>query len=123
FPNIEEATLLAIGNHTLRPSLLFKLDTHIREKPVGTTLEFESGSLVQCEKEPSPKDYPSWGSLYYPLLCYFSILQMQVLSSGNIFASKQFVFGCNEYLHSLYTVYLEYKWAVVLNYHFAVHAR
>ncbi|KAF8501333.1 hypothetical protein JB92DRAFT_2571737, partial [Gautieria morchelliformis] len=118
-----EAVLLAIGRHTFRPGLLFKLDTRIREKSVATTLDFENGTLVQRNKDPSPKDYSSWASLFYPLLCYFSILQMQVLSAGNSFAGKQFVFGCNEYLQSLYTMYLEYEWTAVLNYHFAVHAR
>jgi hypothetical protein len=123
FPDIEEAVRLAIGCHTFRPGVLFKLDTRIREKSPATTLDFENGTLVQRDKDPLPKDYPSWASLYYPLLHYFSILQMQVLSAGNSFAGKQFVFGCNKYLQSLYTMYLEYEWMAVLNYHFAVHAR
>ncbi|KAF8577034.1 hypothetical protein K439DRAFT_1306264, partial [Ramaria rubella] len=93
FPNIEEAVLLAIGQHALCPGHIFKLDTRIREKPSMMALEFENGSLVQCDKDPSPKDYPNWGLLYYPLLHYFSILQMQ------------------------------YEWMTVLNYHFAIHAK
>jgi hypothetical protein len=123
FPDIEEAVLLAIGRHTFRPGLLFKLDTRIREKSPATTLDFENGTLVQRDKDPSPKDYSSWASLYHPLLRYFSILQMQVLSTSNSFMGKQFVFGCNEYLQSLYTMYLEYDWTAVLNYHFTVHAK
>ncbi|KAF8586874.1 hypothetical protein K439DRAFT_1306482, partial [Ramaria rubella] len=99
------------------------LDTRIREKVSTATLDFENGCLVQRDKDPSPKDYPNWGSLYYPLLCYFSILQMQVLSTGNTQACKPFIFGCNEYLHSLYTMYIEYEWTAVLNYHFATHAK
>ncbi|KAF8592101.1 hypothetical protein K439DRAFT_1325900, partial [Ramaria rubella] len=99
FPDIEEAVLLAIGRHTFRPGHIFKLDTRIREKVSTVTLDFENGCLVQRDKDPSPKDYPNWGSLYYPLLCYFSILQ------------------------SLYTMYMEYEWTAVLNYHFATHAK
>ncbi|KAF8580023.1 hypothetical protein K439DRAFT_1304214, partial [Ramaria rubella] len=123
FPDIKEVVLLAIGRHALHPGHIFKLDMRIREKPSMTALEFENGSLVQRDKDPSPKDYPNWGSLYYPLLCYFSILQMQGLSTANPSASKGFIFSCNEYLHLLYTMYTEYEWMAVLNYHFAIHAK
>ena len=57
------------------------------------------------------------------LVLYFSILQVHVSSSGNIPAIRQVIIGCNEYLRTLYDLYIEYDWTALLNYHFAFHAR
>jgi hypothetical protein len=123
FPDIDEATLLAIGRHTFKPGHISKLDTHIKDKVMSTILDFENGTLIHREREPSTKEYPTWLSLYNPLVLYFSILQVHVSSSANIPAIRQVIIGCNDYLRTLYDLYIEYDWTALLNYHFAFHAR
>jgi hypothetical protein len=123
FPEIEEGTLLAIGRHTIKPGLIYKLDTRLKDKPTATFLDFENGAIVHREREPSVKEYPSFLSLYNPLVLYFSVLQIAVSSSGNLPAIRQVIFSCNEYLRTLYDLYIEYEWTSVLNYHFTFHAK
>ena len=123
FPDINEATLLAIVRHTFKPGHISKLDTRIKDKVPLTILDFENGALIHREQEPSTKEYPTWHSLYNPLVLYFSILQVHVSSSNNLPAIWQVIIGCNDYLCTLYGLYIEYDWTALLNYHFAFHAR
>jgi hypothetical protein len=102
----------------------------LRTRPLGFTVFGRLRSLTHAfdpiqtnldnrEREPSVKEYPSWLSLYNPLVYYFSILQIQLSSSGNLPAIPQVILACNGYLRLLYDLYLEYDWTALLNYHFS----
>ena len=123
FPDIEETLLLAIGCHTLCPGQISKLDMRLHDKQVSSNLAYENGILVHKEAPPSSKDFPTFESLHYPLLRYFSILQAQVVTSTPPVMLIPFIVGCNDYISLLHTMHLEYNWTAVLNYHFAVHAQ
>jgi hypothetical protein len=80
FPEIEEGMLLAIAQHAIKPGTLFKLNTCIKEKPSATTLDFENGSLIHREWEPTIKEYSSFVSLYSFSTSQFSRCQSQALA-------------------------------------------
>jgi hypothetical protein len=124
FPHIESALRLAIARHEFRPAHLYKLDATVKEKPKGKTFEIsDDGDLTQREREGSSKDYPSFRSLYDPLVVYFELLQYFIISSGNLPVIQQVVLGCSEYLRILYQMYTRYEWTAVLQYHFMFHNR
>ncbi|KAF8508887.1 hypothetical protein JB92DRAFT_2832167 [Gautieria morchelliformis] len=118
FPHVESALRLAISKHEFRPSHLYKLDATVKEHPKPKAFEIsDDGEFLQCERDASPKDYPSFRALYDPLVVYFQILQYFVIASSNTTAIHQVVFGCSEYLRILYQIYMRYEWSAVLQYH------
>ncbi|KAF8581629.1 hypothetical protein K439DRAFT_1414172 [Ramaria rubella] len=124
FPQINAALRLAIMRHEFCPGHLFKLDSTIKDKPKAKTFEIsDSGDLTQHDRDTSLKDYPSFCSLFDPLSIYFEILQLFIITSGNISAIQQVVLGCSEYLRILYYLYTCYEWTSVLQYHFTFHSR
>ena len=124
FPHVEPALRLAIAKHEFRPGHLYKLDATVKERPKPKTFEIsDDGEFTQRDRDASPKDYPSFRTLYDPLVIYFEILEYFIISSGNIPAIQQVVLGCSEYLRLLYQVYSRYEWSAVLQYHFMFHNR
>ncbi|KAF8586068.1 hypothetical protein K439DRAFT_1305821, partial [Ramaria rubella] len=122
FPHVNPALRLSIAKHEFCPGHLFKLDATIKEKPCPKSFEIShSGEFTQCERDTFPKDYPSFCSLFDPLTVYFEILQFFIISSANIPAIHQVVFGCSEYMRILYQLYTQYEWAAILQYHFLFH--
>jgi len=123
FPHIKPALQLAISRHDFHPRHLYKLETSIKEKPRSKTFEIsEQGDFTQWESDGSPKDYPSFQSLFDPLMTYFEILQFFIISSGNVPTIQQVVLGCSEYLRILYQIYSKYEWHAVIKYHFMFHS-
>ncbi|KAF8580620.1 hypothetical protein K439DRAFT_1305610, partial [Ramaria rubella] len=116
FPHVNSALRLAIARHKFQPGHLYKLDATIKEK-----LKPRSFEITDDDRDASPKDYPSFHSLFDPLVVYFKILQFFIISSGNIPAIQQVVLGCSEYSHLLYQIYSWYEWPAVLQYHFMFH--
>ena len=124
FPHVEPALRLAIAKHDFRPGHLYKLDATVKERPKPRTFEIsDDGEFTQRDRDASPKDYPSFRTLYDPLVVYFEILEYFIISSGNIPAIQQVVLGCSEYLRLLYQIYTRYEWSAVLQYHFMFHNR
>ncbi|KAF8578722.1 hypothetical protein K439DRAFT_1307894, partial [Ramaria rubella] len=124
FPHVDSALRLAIARHEFRPGHLYTLDATIKEKPKPRSFEItDDGEFTQRDRDASPKDYPSFRSLFDPLVVYFEILQFFIISSGNIPAIQQVVLGCFEYSRLLYQIYSRYEWPAVLQYHFMFHHR
>ncbi|KAF8572924.1 hypothetical protein K439DRAFT_1302567, partial [Ramaria rubella] len=124
FPQINAALRLVITRHEFCPGHLFKLDSTIKDKPKAKMFEiFDSSNLTQHNRDASPKDYPSFRSLFDPLSIYFEILQFFIITSGNIPVIQQVVLGCSKYLQILYHLYTCYEWSSVLQYHFTFHSR
>ncbi|KAF8587742.1 hypothetical protein K439DRAFT_1311555, partial [Ramaria rubella] len=124
FPHIDCVLQLSIARHEFRPRHLFKLDAMIKEKPHPKSFKISnSGEFTQHKRDASPKDYPSFRSIFDPLTVYFKILQFFVIASVNVPAIHQVVFGCSEYTRILYQIYTQYEWAAVLHYHFLFHNR
>ncbi|KAF8484242.1 hypothetical protein JB92DRAFT_2762345, partial [Gautieria morchelliformis] len=122
FPHVEPALQLVIAKHEFRPSHLYKLDATVKECPKPKAFEIsDDGEFLQHERDASPKDYPSFRTLYDPLVVYLEILQYFIIASGNVPASQQVVLGCLEYLCILYQIYMRYEWSAVLQYHFMFH--
>ena len=122
FPHVEPALRLAIAKHEFRPGHLFKLDATVKEKPTVRTFEIsDDGAFTQRDRDASPKDYPSFRTLFDPLVIYFEILQFFIISTGNVAAIHQINLGCSEYLRILYQIYSRYEWSAVLQYHFMFH--
>ena len=104
------------------PIFLSDGDATVKEHPKPKTFEIsDDGEFTQCDRDASPKDYPSFRALYDPLVIYFEILEYFIISSGNIPATQQVVLGCSEYLHLLYQIYSRYEWSAILQYHFMFH--
>ena len=122
FPHVDPALRLAIAKHEFRPGHLYKLDAIVKGKPTAKAFEIsDDGAFTQRERDASPKDYPSFCTLFDPLVIYFEILQFFIISSGNVAAIHQVNLGCSEYLCILYQIYSHYEWSVVLQYHFMFH--
>ena len=100
FPHIEPVLQLAIANMNSGLAIsLYKLDATVKEHPQPRTFEISNnGEFTQCDCDASPKDHPSFHTLYDPLVVYFEILEYFIISSGNIPAIQQVVLGCSEYL-------------------------
>ncbi|THU76007.1 hypothetical protein K435DRAFT_705883 [Dendrothele bispora CBS 962.96] len=97
FYRLDQKLLVDITRHEFRPYDLFKLDTRVRQKA-----DCSSGGLDTLLSRPgSHKDYPSLEDLLIPLLVYFEVL-VAYLSTNSTNASL-------------------YKWAFVLDYHWAYH--
>ena len=122
FPHVNPMLQLAIAKHEFCPGHLFKLDAIVKEQPTAKTFEIsDDGAFMQCERDASPKDYPSFCTLFDPLIIYFEILQFFIISPGNVAAIHQVNLSCSEYLHILYQIYSRYEWSAVLQYHFMFH--
>ena len=117
FPHVNPVLQLAITKHEFCPGHLYKLDAIVKEKPTAKTFEIsDDGAFTQHERDASPKDYPSFHTLFDPLVIYFEILQFFIISSGNVAAIHQVNLGCSEYLRILYQIYSRYEWSTVLQY-------
>jgi hypothetical protein len=122
FPDVESPLQLAIAKHKFRPSHLYKLDATVKQRPKPKAFKISDDSeFLQCKRDASPKDYPSFRALHDPLIIYFEILQYFIIASGNIPVSQQVVLGCSEYLRILYQIYLRFERPAVLQYHFMSH--
>ncbi|KIJ32078.1 hypothetical protein M422DRAFT_70745 [Sphaerobolus stellatus SS14] len=122
FPDIPEATLLAIWRNTFAARDLYKLDKEAKTRGDFNKVVLDDGYLTTREREANNKDYPNWLSLSHPLNIYFDILEIMIIYRGDRAAAARFTHGINTYRDDLYTLYLEFEWPAVLEYHFKFHA-
>ncbi|KAI0666799.1 hypothetical protein C8Q78DRAFT_948421, partial [Trametes maxima] len=121
FPHIEAGVLLEIARHEFKPSDLSKLDSKYRDRNARSVLEFDAGVGGFTLREPSAKDYPSFHSLFAPLMTYFNVLMMFAASSGSIAAVCQVANGSMAYMSQLEQFHEDYQWSAVLAYHMDFH--
>ncbi|KAL1667455.1 hypothetical protein GGF50DRAFT_48501 [Schizophyllum commune] len=119
FPLIEPELLLAIAQHTLKPTDLHKLDSRYRDK-----VDQGSSESAASNRGPPVKDYPSLNSLVIPLHVYFQVLGAFGATGGgsatDVFNIMQ---GGFQYLQHLTQLHQHYEWAGVLEYHMAFHLK
>ncbi|TFK78411.1 hypothetical protein K466DRAFT_471136, partial [Polyporus arcularius HHB13444] len=119
FPSIKASILLDIARHDFEPSDLYKLDTKYRDKGTRSVLDFDGTTFTM--RDPSTKDYPSFRSVYAPLMSYFNILTAFAASSGNTAYQYQVASGAFFYMTQLEQFNEEYQWSAVLLYHMQFH--
>ncbi|KAG6905820.1 hypothetical protein DXG01_000537 [Tephrocybe rancida] len=117
FPEVEEAVILAVINHTLKPSKLYKLDSKYRDKAERGMLELE-GSTLRVKADTTMKDYPTPYSIEASLLVYMCILVAHATSTQVSVVTHATML----YLVSFLKLCSEYEWSAVLNYHMAFFA-
>ncbi|GLB45427.1 hypothetical protein LshimejAT787_3700060 [Lyophyllum shimeji] len=117
FPEVEEALILAVIGHTLKPSDLYKLDSKYRDKAERGMLEIEGGTL-RVKADTTTKDYPTPYSVQAPLLVYIRILIAHATGSQVAAVAR----ATTLYLAQFLKLCAEYEWAAVLNYHMAFFA-
>lgn len=119
FPEVEEAVIILVVTHALKPSDLYKLDAKYRDKADRGTLEFENGS-VQVRTDTSTRDYPTPQSIEAPLTVYIRILIAHAIPTGQV---AEVALATLAYLESFLLLRTEYEWSAVLQYHMAFFAR
>ncbi|KAF8972157.1 hypothetical protein BDZ97DRAFT_1901309 [Flammula alnicola] len=103
FPQIESSTILEIARHEFRPMDLYKLDP--------SAIQPRAGSL---------RDYPTFASLFEPLLMYFSVLATYAATSGgDAGATLAIARGGYTYSAHLSKLNRRFRWPAVLQYHTA----
>ncbi|KAF8059535.1 hypothetical protein FPV67DRAFT_1426083 [Lyophyllum atratum] len=118
FPEVEEAVILAVINHTLKPSELYKLDSKYRDKAERGMLEIEGGTL-RVKSDTTTKDYPTPYSIEAPLTVYLRILVAHASAAQVPIVARAAML----YLAQFLKLRTEYEWSAVLNYHMAFFAR
>lgn len=119
FPEVEEAVIVMVINHTLKPSDLYKLDAKYRDKADRGTLEFENG-LVRVRTDTSTRDYPTPQSIEAPLTVYIRILIAHAVPTGQV---AEVATATLTYLESFLKLRNDYEWSAVLQYHMSFFAR
>ncbi|EJF57718.1 hypothetical protein DICSQDRAFT_11976, partial [Dichomitus squalens LYAD-421 SS1] len=100
FPSIEGSVLLEIARHEFRPGDLYKLDLRHKDRATRQVLDVSSG--VVSVRDQAPRDYPTFHSLYLPLITFFNVLGGFASMGGDAFSQ-------------------DYQWSAVLAYHFDFH--
>ncbi|KAG6919149.1 hypothetical protein DXG01_008956 [Tephrocybe rancida] len=117
-PEVEEAIILAVVNHTLKPSELYKLDSKYRGKAEWGMLELD-GSFASS-RTPSPRTtYLTPYSIEASFTVYIRILVAHVSVQQVAAVAKAAML----YLALFLRLHTEYEWPAVLNYHMAPFAR
>ncbi|RDX46952.1 hypothetical protein OH76DRAFT_1301343, partial [Lentinus brumalis] len=119
FPSIKAPVLLEIARHEFEPSDLYKLDSKYRDKAGRSVLDFNGKTLTL--RDPTTKDYPTFHSLFSPLVSYFDVLVAFAATSGNAAASYHVARGSYRYLAQLESFNDEFQWPAVLRYHMEFH--
>ncbi|KAI0712211.1 hypothetical protein C8Q76DRAFT_733807 [Earliella scabrosa] len=119
FPSVKASILLDIARHDFEPSDLYKLDPKYRDKATRSVLDFDGTTFTL--RDPTTKDYPSFRSIFAPLMTYFNILTAFAASSGNTAYQYQVSSGAFFYVSQLEQFNDEYQWSAVLQYHFQFH--
>ncbi len=119
FPSVKASILLDIARHDFEPSDLYKLDPKYRDKAARSVLDFDGTTFTL--RDPSTKDYPSFRSVFAPLMTYFNILTAFAASSGNAEYQYQVASGAFFYMSQLEQFNDEYQWSAVLLYHINFH--
>lgn len=119
FPEVEEAVIISVVTHTLKPSDLYKLDIKYRDKADRGTLEFDNGS-VRVRTDTSTRDYPTPQSIEAPLTVYIRILIAHAVPTGQV---AEVALATMSYMESFLKLRTDYEWSAVLQYHMAFFAR
>ncbi|TBU48087.1 hypothetical protein BD309DRAFT_987623 [Dichomitus squalens] len=109
FPSIEGSVLLEIARHEFRPGDLYKLDPRHKDRATRQVLDVSSG--VVSVRDQAPRDYPTFHSLYLPL----------ITTGGDAVALYQLTSSSSEYLARMVQFSQDYQWSAVLAYHFDFH--
>ncbi|THU79767.1 hypothetical protein K435DRAFT_697128 [Dendrothele bispora CBS 962.96] len=118
FYRLDQKLLVDITRHEFRPYDLFKLDTRVCQRADRSSGGLDT--LLSCPG--SHKDYPSLEDLLIPLLVYFEVLVAYLsTSSANASLVAALALGTTKYISHLTDLSRQYKWAFVLDYHWAYH--
>ncbi|TBU49441.1 hypothetical protein BD309DRAFT_986421 [Dichomitus squalens] len=119
FPSIEGTVLLEIARHEFRPGDLYKLDLRHKDRATRQVLDVSSG--IVSVRDHAPRDYPTFHSLYLPLITFFNVLAGFASTDGDAAALYQLTSSSSEYLARIVQFSQDYQWSAVLAYHFDFH--
>ncbi|KAM5541467.1 hypothetical protein V8D89_005021, partial [Ganoderma adspersum] len=119
FPAIEGSVLLEIAHHTFKPGDLSRLDPRYKDRTQRQILDVTGG--VVSVRDQAPRDYPTFHSLYIPLITYFDVLAGFAATGGSKEALYHVTSSTSAYLARLVQFAQEYQWSAVVAYHLAFH--